>query len=152
VDARWGGVAWNEKTELRLSGMNGARAAWVLVVEDEVLVRNFVEFALVEAGFDVLAVARKEALATLNERGATVDALVTGIGIGSGISGWDIATQARELHPRMPVVYLSGHGAGDWPAQGVPDSLMLQKPVTSGQVVGAVSDLLNRPHTLTNSP
>jgi DNA-binding response OmpR family regulator len=117
------------------------------VVEDEVLIRNFVEFALVEAGFDVLGVARKEALAALNEKAATVRVLITSIGIGPGLSGWDIATHARELHPQMPVVYLSGYGPGNWPAQGVPDSLMLQKPVTSAQVVAAVSDLLNKPHT-----
>ena len=143
--ARAGGFAWNETTELRLSGLNGAGAPWVLVVEDEVLIRDFVELALVEAGFDVLAVVRKEALATLNERAATVRALITDIGIGSGMSGWDIATHARELHPQMPVIYLTGHATGDWPAKGVPDSRMLQKPVTSAQVVAAVSDLLNKP-------
>ena len=127
--------------------MNGAGAPWVLVVEDEVLIRNFIESALVEAGFDVLAVVRKEALATLNEQGATIGALITDIGIGSGISGWDIATHARKLDPQMPIIYLSGPVVGVWPAQGVPDSLVLQKPVTSGQVVAAVSELLNKPHT-----
>jgi len=145
--APWGGIGLNKKAESCLSGLNGAGAPWVLVVEDEVLIRNFVESALAEAGFDVLAVVRKEALATLNEQAAAVRALITDIGIGSGISGWDIATHARELHPRMPVVYLSGHGEADWPAQAVPDSLMLRKPVTSAQVVAAVSDLLNKPHT-----
>jgi len=147
ADALWGGFARNEKTELRLSGLNGAGAPCVLVVDDEALIRNFVKFTLVEAGFEVLAVEPEEALATLNEQGATVRALITDIGMGSGISGWDIASHARELHPRMPVVYLSGLSAGDWPAQGVPDSLMLQKPVTSDQVVAAVSDLLNKSDT-----
>jgi CheY-like chemotaxis protein len=137
----------NQKTELRLPGLNGAAAPWVLVVDDEVLVREFVELALVEAGFDVLAVVRKEALATLNEQAAALRALITDIGVGPGISGWDIASHARELQPRVPVVYLSGYGAEDWPAQGVPDSLMLQKPVTSDQVVAAVSEVLNRTHT-----
>ena len=145
--ARGGGFAWNETTELRLSGLNGARAPWVLVVEDEVLIRNFVESALVEAGFDVLAVVRKEALATLNEQGVAVKAVITDIGIGPGISGWDIANHARELHPQIPVVYLSGPVARDWPNKGVLDSLMLQKPVTSAEVVAAVSDLLNKTYT-----
>ena len=117
------------------------------MVDDEALIRKFVEFTLVEAGFEVLAVEPEEALATLNAQGATVRALITDIGMGSGISGWDIASHARQIHPRMPVVYLSGLSAGDWPAQGVPDSLMLQKPVTSDQVVAAVSDLLNKSDT-----
>jgi len=147
ADALWGGFAWNEETELRLSGLNRAGAQCVLVVDDEALIRKFVEFALVEAGFEVLAVERVEALVTLNEQGATVKALVTDIGIGSGISGWDIATHARELHPQMPVVYLSGLNAGNLPTHGVPDGIMLQKPVTSAQVVAAVSGLLNKPHT-----
>jgi len=130
-----------------LSGLNGGGAPCVLVVDDEALIRNFVEFTLVEAGFEVLAVEPEEALATLNAQGATVRALITDIGMGSGISGWDIASHARQVHPRMPVVYLSGLSAGDWPAQGVPDSLMLQKPVTSDQVVAAVSGLLNKSDT-----
>ncbi len=116
----------------------------VLVVEDEVLVRDFVEFSLVDAGYDVLAVEPEDALSTLKEQGAAIRALVTDIRLGSGIWGWHIATHARELHPQMPVVYMSGDCAADWPVKGVPESLMLQKPFASAQVVAAVSELLNK--------
>ena len=116
----------------------------ILVVEDELLVRDFVEVSLADAGYDVLSVDPKDALATLNEQGATLGALVTDIRLGSGILGWHVATHARGLHPQMPVVYMSGDCAADWLALGVPESLMLQKPFASAQLAVAVSDLLNK--------
>ena len=97
----------------------------------------------IEAGFDVLVVEPAEALPTMNQRGATVRALVTDIRLGSGISSWDIATHARKLHPQMAIVYMSGDLAAEWPVHGVPDSPMLQKPFASAQVIAAVSELLN---------
>jgi hypothetical protein len=40
----------------------------------------------------------------------------------------------------MPVIYVSGGSAGDWPSEGVPGSTMLAKPYASAQLVVAVSN------------
>jgi len=119
----------------------------VLVVEDEQLLREMVEPALADAGYSVLLAHNgSEALKYLEEREseeAALRALVTDVQLGPGPSGWEIAKRARELHPEIPVVYVTGAAAAEWPSKGVPNSLIIQKPFAPAQVVTAVSQLLN---------
>jgi CheY-like chemotaxis protein len=125
----------------------------VLVVEDEQLLREMVEPALADAGYSVLLAHNgSEALKYLEEREseeAQLRALVTDVQLGPGPSGWEIAKRARELHPEIPVVYVTGAAAAEWPSKGVPNSLIIQKPFAPAQVVTAVSQLLNAPPTAT---
>ena len=44
---------------------------------------------------------------------------------------------------RFPVVYMTGAAADEWASQGVPNSILLQKPFAPAQLVTAVSQLLN---------
>jgi len=125
----------------------------VLVVEDEQLLREMVEPALADAGYSVLLAHNgSEALKYLEEREseeAALRALVTDVRLGPGPSGWEIAKRARELHPEIPVVYVTGAAAAEWSSKGVPNSLIIQKPFAPAQVVTAVSQLLNAPPTAT---
>jgi CheY-like chemotaxis protein len=125
----------------------------VLVVEDEQLLRELVEPALADAGYSVLLAHNgSEALKYLEEREseeAPLRALVTDVQLGPGPSGWEIAKRARELHPEIPVVYVTGAAAAEWPSKGVPNSLIIQKPFAPAQVVTAVSQLLKAPPTAT---
>jgi CheY-like chemotaxis protein len=83
----------------------------VLVVEDEQLLREMVEPALADAGYSVLLAHNgSEALKHLEERKseeAPLRALVTDVQLGPGPSGWEVAKRARELHPEIPVVYVT---------------------------------------------
>lgn len=72
-----------------------------------------------------------------------VAGVLTDIRCGSGPDGWAIARRARELHPHIPVIYMSGDSAHEHSAYGVPDSIMLQKPFAVAQVVTAISMLMN---------
>jgi CheY-like chemotaxis protein len=49
----------------------------------------------------------------------------------------------REKEPAFPVVYMTGAAADDWASQGVPNSILLQKPFAPAQLVTAVAQLLN---------
>ncbi|WP_346770922.1 response regulator [Bradyrhizobium sp. CW11] len=59
------------------------------------------------------------------------------------LSGWELARQLRQREPTFPVVYMTGAAANDWGSQGVPNSILLQKPFAPAQLVTAVSKLLN---------
>jgi DNA-binding response OmpR family regulator len=62
--------------------------------------------------------------------------------------GWEVARAARNAVPDMPVVYISGDSARDSSSEGVPNSIMLEKPFALPQLVTAISQLLNdRPTT-----
>jgi len=71
-------------------------------------------------------------------------ALLTDIDLKGKLTGWDVARRARELDPEMPVIYMTGASADDWPSHGVPNSILLNKPFAPAQVVTAVSQVLNR--------
>lgn len=70
---------------------------------------------------------------------------MTDIGLGSTLSGWDVARRAREKTPTLPVVYTTGSEGSDWPCLGVPNSILVTKPFAPSQVLTAVSQLLNVP-------
>jgi DNA-binding NtrC family response regulator len=113
----------------------------ILVVEDEAIIRDAVATVLREEGYGVVEAARvDEALALLN---AGVAAIVTDVKLPGPRSGWDLASTARELRPTVAVVYISGHGQTEWPAKGVPGSVLIPKPFALSQLTTAVAGLLN---------
>lgn len=116
----------------------------LLVVEDEALLRTALAEGLEVAGFDlVFASDGQIAMQQLDERAASFHAVVTDVQLGPGPSGWDIARHCRELMPQMPIVYMTGDSAAAWSAQGVPGSVLIQKPYVVAQIVTAVTLLLN---------
>jgi len=115
----------------------------VLVVDDEVLIQMLLETDLTDAGFSVgIASTLDEAVTQLEDKETCCQALVTDINLADGVSGWDVARRARELNPTLPVVYMTGDSAHEWPVQGVPNSILVAKPFASVQVVNAVAQLL----------
>lgn len=116
----------------------------VLLVEDDDAIQGVVEDALREAGFDVAtAKTGEEAVTLIKGRSVAYCALVTDINLLGRFNGWEVARAAREADPSFPVVYISGAAAHDWPAQGVPNSIVLQKPFAPAQLTTAVSQLIN---------
>jgi len=116
----------------------------ILVVEDEHLIQSMVEEALADGGFEAaIAASGEEAVTLLTDSKGKYRALVADIDLGGKMDGWEVAKHAREIDPEFPVVYMSGDSAGDWAANGVPNSIMLKKPFAPAQLVTAVSQLLN---------
>jgi DNA-binding response OmpR family regulator len=119
----------------------------ILLVEDEAATAILLEDALAAGGYEVrVAASGEEALAILEEVEAEISGLVTDIRLGEGPNGWELARTARELHAGLPVVYVSGDSAPDHTSQGVPGSVMVQKPFATAQIITAISALL------TNAP
>lgn len=116
----------------------------ILVAEDEDLLRELFESALTDAGFAVtMAVDGNSAMTLIEEHPGRFHALLTDIRIGPGPDGWELATKAREQAPDLPVLYMSGDSADQWPSKGVPKSVMIPKPFVLAQVVTALATLLN---------
>lgn len=120
-------------------------APHVLVLEDEPLILTAIEAALMDAGYDVIACSSAEEAADQLQRcPEPIGGLITDIRLaGSEMSGWDVARRARALFPRIGVLYISGDSGGDWGAQGVPDSLFIQKPFSDARAVAAMSTILD---------
>lgn len=126
----------------------------VLLVEDDALIQSLLGPALEEAGFAVvLASSGEEALSLLGRyHPRSVRAVVCDVELGGQASGWDVCRRARELHPEIPVVYITGGRADEWSANGVPNSLLVTKPFAPVQIVTAVAHLLNAPNQAVSPP
>jgi CheY-like chemotaxis protein len=116
----------------------------LLLAEDQPLVRLTMQDALEDGGYAVVEASNgAEAQAILDDRDRQIAGLVTDIRLGKGPDGWELARHARELNPLLPVVYVTGDSAAEWAANGVPNSIMLQKPFADAQLLTAISTLLN---------
>jgi CheY-like chemotaxis protein len=116
----------------------------VLVVDDEDLVGALIQDSLEEAGYSIeTAGSPAQAISMLEAEGADYKALVTDVNLGAKLTGWDVAKRARELMHDIPVVYMTGFAGNEWGANGVPNSILLNKPFAAAQLVTAVSQLLN---------
>lgn len=80
----------------------------VLLVEDEPLLREMMAEVLSEAGFEVTATCTGDEAAILIADGQKVDVLLTDVSMPGQIDGLGLAALAREVHPRLPVVFVSG--------------------------------------------
>ena len=116
----------------------------ILVVEDDYATQSLIEDVLTEAGFNpAVAPSGEEAVTLLQAQRDKYNALVTDINLRGKIQGWEVARLARQIHSDFPVIYISGTSGGDWSSEGVPNSILLQKPFAPAQLVTAVSQLLN---------
>jgi CheY-like chemotaxis protein len=116
----------------------------LLYVEDEPLIALANCDALEAAGYTLERVENgAHAINRINEIADDLSGLITDIRLGSRPSGWDVAQHARSKNGALPVIYTTADSAGDWPIYGVPLSILIQKPSAAGQLVTAISALLN---------
>lgn len=113
---------------------------WVLVVEDEWLIRDMAAEALAGHGFEVRTAANaKDALEYLMS-GAPCDALFTDINLMDDMDGAALARLVRQLRPRLPVIYTSGSIAGREAFNAVADSGFVSKPYDPERVCGLLEE------------
>ncbi|MGY4432795.1 DNA-binding response OmpR family regulator [Bradyrhizobium sp. F1.13.1] len=116
----------------------------ILVVEDESAIQQLVLEALTDGGFEAeITCSGEEALSRFREGRSGYRALLTDIGIGAGPNGWVLARKIREIDPDFPVVYMTGGHSEEWKSQGVPNSILVEKPFATAQLITAISQLLN---------
>lgn len=120
----------------------------VLVVEDESDVLEIVQDALERRGFTVRTAENDESAYAILEREArSFQVLIADINLGVGTTGFDVARRARQLHPDLQVVYITGHAA-HLDRFGVPDAVMFPKPFYPDELAERVVDIVQNgePH------
>jgi two-component system, cell cycle sensor histidine kinase and response regulator CckA len=82
----------------------------VLVVEDELVLRELVREILTTHGYRVMEAADGlEAMKVWEENREQVDLLLTDIAMPHGVSGRDVADKLRKDDPQLPVIFSSGY-------------------------------------------
>jgi len=80
----------------------------VLLVEDELLVRELASEDLADAGFEVTTASDGEEAINFLEEGRTFDLLFTDIRMPGVIDGWQLAEKAKVAIPGLRVIYATG--------------------------------------------
>jgi PAS domain S-box-containing protein len=116
----------------------------VLVVEDEPDVRGIAVAFLRSLGYSSLVAATAEEALGLLHGGVRIELLFSDVVLGSGMTGVDLAREARRLRPGLPVLLASGyeHAMLDGEAH---DSLdLLRKPYSRVDFANAIRRVLDR--------
>ena len=146
---QWTIAPWPRFENCRISdtgvgvGSSAARPR-VLLADDEVLVRDLVQEALEEAGFEVFPVSSGAEAFEALEAQTDLIGLMTDINFGEPPSGWEVAVRAREMQPTLAVLYMTGDSAHEWSAHGAPQSTVVTKPFAPAQIAVGLATLLNR--------
>ncbi len=109
-----------------------------LLVDDEELVRMSTADMLADLGFEVLEAGSGEEALGLFREGAAVDLLVTDH-LMPGMSGAELAREARALRPGLPVLIVSGYAEVEGLA---PDLPRLVKPFRVAELAERVAALM----------
>jgi CheY-like chemotaxis protein len=115
----------------------------LLLVEDEPLVRSGLADGLQDGGYAIAEAESGAAAIDAIDETEALHGVITDIRLGAGANGWEVARHARQCFPTIAIVYMTGDSAADWTSEGVPNSVVVQKPFAMAQMVTAVSTLLN---------
>jgi PAS domain S-box-containing protein len=112
----------------------------ILVVEDQAEVRQAVQAMLTDLGHMVSAAADGVTARTILESDQAIDLLLTDVVMPNGISGLDLARDARRLRPELKIVLMSGYLGGAQNREiGLPGVLFLEKPFRHAQLVEMIA-------------
>jgi PAS domain S-box-containing protein len=109
----------------------------VLVIDDELMVRDYVRRLLEESGYRVReATDVHSAMAVLAEPGGEPGIVLSDVGL-PGAGGGALADWLRTEHPNVPVVYMSGYSSEEASRRGLlpPGTAVLQKPFSPEAVL-----------------
>jgi CheY-like chemotaxis protein len=102
----------------------------ILIVEDDPFVRTSVILRLKSLGYTVVAVANGNDALMKIRADSSIDMLFTDIIMPGGMSGWQLADQARQIRPCLPVIFTSGYPGESLVERGslIAGSVVLTKP------------------------
>jgi CheY-like chemotaxis protein len=129
-------VGSNEEAPPALDAPIGRGTA--LLVDDEDLVRMSTADMLNDLGFEVMEAGSAEDALRLLQTGRKPDLLVTDH-LMPGMSGAELAQNARALYPTLPILVVSGYAEVEGITQDLP---RLTKPFRNAELAASVSALL----------
>ncbi len=111
----------------------------VLLVEDDVMVRNIAERVLIKNGYHVLAAERVTDAVSLARDSKRLDLLITDV-VMPQLSGPEVAELIWQFRPGLRVVYMSGYTAEEIARQGIAldDAGFIRKPFTAESLMAGV--------------
>jgi PAS domain S-box-containing protein len=126
---------------------DGASGETILVVEDDDDVREYSVSTLRDLGYRVIEAHDGPSALRLLERQFSVDLLFTDVILPGGLTGAQLAAEARKHRPELTVLFTTGYARNAIVHQGRLDKgvELLTKPYTIADLAARVRDMLDRP-------
>jgi CheY-like chemotaxis protein len=123
-----------------------ARSRVILIAEDEPAVRAVAERCLTQRGYRVVSAPDGEAALRLASGMTELDLLLTDV-VMPGINGRQLAEALKRLHPRTPVLFMTGYTDDTALRLGIETNQVriLTKPFTPDGLAGAVEEAMAPP-------
>jgi len=120
----------------------------ILVVEDEAEVRRIAVAFLRSLGYSTCEAVNAEQALLLLQTHADIALLFTDVILGSGKNGVELAREALQMRPDLPVLLTSGYEHPITAADGTAPSqaALLRKPYRREDLAAAVRREINQPH------
>ena len=118
----------------------------ILLVEDELALKNLTKKMLESGGYHVLETDNPEsALRILTEKKEPVDLLLTDV-IMPGMSGAELSRRGREAVPALKVIFMSGYAGDllDRQIAPIPDLVLVEKPFSRLSLLSRVHNVIHQ--------
>ena len=134
-------------TPARPAAAAAGRGEVVLVVEDEIVVRNVIVEVLHQLGYSALEAADAEAGLALLRSGEPIDLLVSDVGL-PGMNGRKLADEALGLCPDLKVLLMTGYASEAATANGflAPGMELITKPFTVEALARRMREMIESTH------
>jgi len=117
----------------------------ILVVDDEAVLRMLMLDVLQEHGYRAIEAGDGPSALRIIESGARIDLLITDVGLPGGLNGRQIADAARNLRPRLKVLFITGYAENAVVGNGHldPGMQVLTKPFEIAAFGQKVRDMID---------
>ncbi|RZN21649.1 MULTISPECIES: hybrid sensor histidine kinase/response regulator [unclassified Escherichia] len=113
----------------------------VLVLEDEVAVRQTICEQLHLLGYLTLEASSGEQALDLLAASAEIDIFISDLMLPGGMSGAEVVNAARKLYPHLTLLLISGQDLRPSHNPALPDVALLRKPFTRAQLAQALGQI-----------
>ncbi|TCP96406.1 PAS domain S-box-containing protein [Sphingomonas sp. PP-F2F-A104-K0414] len=133
----------SQSTETRHRAQQGQT---VLLVEDEIAIRELVSEILGDAGYRVLTASNGPMGVSILRSNERIDLLVTDVGLPGGLNGRQVADAGRAARPELKILFVTGYAANAAVGAGHLDEGMeiLTKPFNMIELERRVGELISR--------
>ena len=120
----------------------------IVLVEDQATLRMVIAEVLEESGHRVERYESAVAALPALQNGPAPDVLISDIGLPGGLNGRQLAEAVRQVHPRLPVLFITGYDESAALSDGLlaPGMSVLTKPFGLEALVSQVEQMLAGPH------
>ncbi|TPJ99479.1 PAS domain S-box protein [Mesorhizobium sp. B2-5-9] len=115
----------------------------ILVVDDEPLIRMLICEVLADSGYRTIEAADGASGLKALRSGEKIDLLVTDVGLPGGMNGRQLADAAREIYPRLKILFITGYAENAAVGNGhlAPGMHVMTKPFVMDKLAAKINEM-----------